>query len=132
VSCASVGQWPPVGVDDTGGGEEDRSYRVRVTDRSYPVPQTRKSVEDGAGYRISDDGPERRRRAGERGGRPERGQIPAEAEGPREEFAAAWCERESCPRTRRLGFSARARLWDMGGGGIWRFGCLAGWATPPC
>jgi hypothetical protein len=44
-----VCQWPPVGVDDTEGGEEDRNYRVRVTYRSYPVPKTRKSVEDGAG-----------------------------------------------------------------------------------
>jgi hypothetical protein len=27
VPCASAGQWPPVGVDDTGGGEEDRRVR---------------------------------------------------------------------------------------------------------
>jgi hypothetical protein len=38
-----------VGVDDTGGGEEyrreEREIKARGTDRSYPVPQTRKSVE---------------------------------------------------------------------------------------
>jgi hypothetical protein len=44
-----VCQFRPVGVDDTGGGEEDmgeeRETGARVTDKSYPVPQTRNSVE---------------------------------------------------------------------------------------
>jgi hypothetical protein len=73
-----VCQCRPVGVDDTGVGEEDmREERdeengARVTDWSYPVPQTRISVEvsrmeRGRGSQTTDLSG-----AGDRRGRPER------------------------------------------------------------